>query len=127
MVKYLMDAGAWIEYLLGSPKGKEVRRLIQNSDVVITAHSTIGEVYGWCFKSGYSFATAVRAINNLSTIHNTSLNIWVEGSNHCKRLRDKRPKFGIIDGILLAIQNITGSVIVTSDTDFKGLPGVVVL
>lgn len=126
MVTYLLDTGAWIEFFRGTKKGAAVKRMIAEHDI-LTAESTIAEICTVALQHGENLPAMIAAIQQQATIHEVYLNLWIEAASAKMERRKTHVKFGLIDGILLAIQRTTGATIVTTDRDFSGLPDVVLL
>jgi len=126
MVTYLLDTGAWIEYFRGSKRGIAVRALLADG-AVITADSTLAELCTVAAQYGENFPLMLATIQRHGTLQEIYLNLWIEAAAAKMRRRKTHQKFGLIDGILLAVQQVTGATIVTTDTDFSGLPNVLLL
>lgn len=127
--KYILDASAWVEFFLGTEKGQEVKTILDDKTAgVFTAHSTVSEIFGWTLRKGKSFPRAISVIQRRSKIMELSLNDWVEAAERRHTLREEgRRKFDIMDALLLPMQQHLGATIVSKDTDFQGLPNVLIL
>jgi predicted nucleic acid-binding protein len=65
--RYVLDAYAWVEYLRGSPPGRRVRDVIENSSIY-TSSVTLAEVAAHVAKSKGDIDLAARAIQSISDI-----------------------------------------------------------
>ena len=121
MTSFVVDAWAWVEYLDGSPKGKQADRLMQAADVLWTSPVTIGEVVSKYRRSGREHREAVRAISALSKIGAPSLEDSVEAGAIHAELNARVPNFGLADSFVLQLARKTGSRVLTGDPDFKSV------
>lgn len=121
-MKYLLDTSAWIEFLHGTEKGRVVARLVDRTpNNLLTSDASFAEIYAWALREDRDPGDAISFIRNNSELIETYTNLWVEGAHYKCVQRKKRPQFGLVDGILLAVQKLTGATIVTCDPHFKGL------
>lgn len=128
MTTYIIDTGGWIEYFIGSEKGKKVEQILGRKDsIIITAESTIAEIFSWTKTRNLSFPQALEALTRMSQMQEIHLNLWIEAMSIRADQRKIKPKFGIMDALIVATSNIFHATIVTTDTDFSGLPNVLLL
>ncbi len=118
---YCIDAYAWVEYLIGSEKGKKVADIVENPDnMIFTSPVTLAEVVSVVKRESRDCNAAFSTILNLSKLFEISGEVAMEtGRLHAeikKRIRD----FGLADAfVLLAAKKLTARV-VTGDPHFKG-------
>ncbi len=127
-MKYLFDTSAWVSFLDGSPEGKRVEKILADErHTVIVADALFAEVFSVAFRKGLDVGEVITDIRQNSEVFEIYTNIWVEAAAIKERMRRKKPDFGLMDGLLLAVQRATGATIVTGDQHFKGLPKVMML
>ena len=125
---YLLDTYGWIEYFLGSQKGKNVRKLlIKQDNVFITVESSLAEINGWCLKNNQDFEKCFRAIRANSTVVLVNQNDWIDAGKERFNQRLSQPDFGLIDAILLIKQKAFNCKLITGDRHFEKLKHVIFL
>ncbi len=126
---YLLDASAWIEHFMGSEKGRIVKRLLDDKRAeIITADSTVAEIFEWAMRNGHDFVILLQIVKKRSRIQEICLNLWLEAAKRKQEAReDGRKGFGLMDALLLAVQDATGATLVTGDAHFTGLKNVKML
>lgn len=128
MTTYLLDTYAWVEYFLGSEKGKRVAQLLSaKGNVLLTPDCVAGEICAWALREEQPLGTLLHAIHRKSQPIEIYYNLWIEAATQRHRMRESRSDFGLIDALLLAIQQSTGATIVTGDLHFEGLKSVEML
>jgi len=127
-MKYLLDTHAWVELLEGSHRGEKVRKIIKNpKNTIIISDATFAEIYTWATRKGKNPGPAIAMIRNNSNSFNIYTNIWVEAAHEKELMRRTKKDFGQIDALLLAIQRVTGSKIVTGDPHFEGVKDAIII
>ncbi len=127
-MKYLFDTFAWISFLDGSPEGKRVEKILTNPrHTVIVADAIFAEVFSVALRKGMDAGEIIADIRQHSEVYEIYTNIWVEAAAIKEKMLRKKPDFGLMDALLLAVQQATGATIVTGDPHFKGLKKVVML
>jgi len=125
--KYLLDTSAWIEFFLGTKKGVVVQEILSAQNTIITTSSSLAEIYDWTLKENKDFAPAVELVRRKSKIIELTLNDWLIATHNRRIQRVEKPKIGIMDCLLLAVQEYSSATIVTKDNDFRGLPNTIML
>ena len=127
-MNYLFDTYAWIEMIKGTPKGIQASKLIEDEkNTIVAMDAVFGELFSWAMRNGHDPGEAFLMVQNNAHVFETYSNIWIEGAGYKETARKKHPAFGLVDGMLLAVQNVTGATIVTGDRHFKGMKKVIVL
>lgn len=125
--KYLFDSSAWIEFFLGTKKGLVVKDVLDSKSTIITPDSCVAEVFSWCLRENKDFGQALFIMRQASQFQEITTNTWIEATRIRADLRPTRPKIGIMDALVIALQKNFGPIIVTKDTDFRGLPKTLML
>ncbi len=87
----------------------------------------IAEIADKFERSNMQFGIMLEFIRRRSTILPVSVDVALSASKLKNELRKRRTKFGISDGIQLATAKQEGAMLVTSDSDFKGLENVLLI
>ncbi len=120
--KYVIDAYAWIEYILGSEKGVALKKIIAGEqNKIFTLESTFAEIKEWCLRENYDFEIIYPKIRQNTYEVPLFLDNWLAAADIKFEMRKTKKDFGLIDALLLAYQKRSGSVIVTGDPHFRGL------
>ena len=126
--KYVIDAYAWIEFLIGSKAGEKVKSVLEKeTNEVYTCAVTIAEVVGKIDREGKEFETAYNILLSNSQVVNTDEEISKEaGLLHCEMRKTKRD-FGLADAYVLAVARAANAKILTGDPHFKGVEEAVLI
>jgi len=124
-MKYLVDSFAWIEYFIGSAKGRVVRKIFNNpKSELFTVDCHIAEIKFWALQQKLNFAEHLNAIRTNSQIVETFLTDWLEAAEEKFDKRKKSANFGLLDAMLLVKQRKLNCRILTGDKHFKKLKNV---
>ncbi len=119
----LIDAWVWIEYFKGTKCGELIDvELAQQEN--LTPESALAEVYLYALKAGKTLERVFDMIYSHSKILPIKQQNWLDAAEFKIFLRKTRPKFGLMDALLLAKQRELGAKIVTGDPHFKGMKNV---
>ena len=121
----LLDSSAWVEYFKGSEKGLKVKELLQERTA--TSAISLAELAFWFEKEGQDFIPALKNIQKNNVIISVEEEILISSGKLCFRLRKIRNKIGIIDCIIYSTAVTHGLTLVSTDSDFQGLPSVEIL
>jgi predicted nucleic acid-binding protein len=126
--KYVIDAYAWIEYLLGSKAGEKVKSILEKeTNDIYTCAVTVAEVVSKTAREGTQFETAYDILLSNSQIVNIDEEISKEaGVLHCEMRKTKRD-FGLADAYLLAVARTVNAKILTGDPHFTGVKEAVLI
>ena len=122
----LLDTSAWVEYFKGTEKGLVVKQWLENEGMY-TCLITLAEISRWFQENNGDVSTAVEQIRQNSILLPLEEFILIESGKHYVALRKLRPKIGLIDVIIYVTARIHDLKLITSDSDFKGLPQVEML
>lgn len=121
----LLDIYAWIEYFLGSEKGKKVEEFLREE--CSTSIVSLAEMSEWCFKNNKNFKERLEIIKRFSKI--LALNeivVFAAGKinfEHKKIIRN----WGMVDSLVYATAKFYDIKILTGDKHFQNLENVIML
>jgi len=120
--KYVVDAWAWIEYLIGSEPGAKVNGvLVKESSEVYTCAITLAEVISKTAREGRD----VKAAYDLLLSNSQVMNVDEELSKHAgllhAEMRRAEKDFGLTDAYVLATAKKLKSKILTGDLHFRNV------
>ncbi len=119
---YILDSYAWVEYFIGTEKGRKVKVLFENpKNKFITVECCIAELRGWSIKNDIDFRGVLKIIEANSAIAPVSRDEWIDAAVIKSEMLKNVKDFGLIDAILISKQRRTNSKIITADLHFKGL------
>jgi predicted nucleic acid-binding protein len=120
--KYIIDAYAWIEYLIGSKTGEKVKSVLEaeNSEIY-TCAITVAEVVSKTARERENFEVAYDVLTSNSQVVCVDEEISKEAGVLHSEMRRTRKDFGLADAYVLAIARRTCSKIMTGDLHFKGV------
>lgn len=126
MNRFVIDAYAWIEYLNGSEKGKEVAEIVENdSNDIFTSTSTIAEVISKTMRENKDVQSALNHINNLSVVTSITHEIGILAGQIHFEAKKKNKEFGMLDAFVAATARKITAKILTGDEHFKNFKGAV--
>ena len=120
--KYIIDAYAWIEYLIGSKAGEKVKSVLEEeNNEIYTCAVTIAEVISKTAREGRDFEAAYDILLSNSQVVNVDEEVSKEaGVLHSEMRRNVRD-FGLADAYVLATARRINSKVLTGDFHFKGV------
>lgn len=129
MVKIVVDAYAWIEFFIGSDKGKKVKDILEQADEIYTPGTVMAEVARRYLREGADEKTVrarLEAITAASNITEIDCEVALEVAN-CymqlvKRASSRLRIPSLFDGIVLAFGRRFKAKILTGDEHFRNLP-----
>jgi predicted nucleic acid-binding protein len=126
--KYVVDAYAWIEYLIGSKVGEKVRSILEKeTNEIYTCAVTVAEVVSKTAREGGEFETAYDILLSNSQIVNIDEEMSKEaGVLHCEMRKTKRD-FGLADAYVLAVARTVNARILTGDPHFRSVKEAVLI
>ena len=128
MNKYVIDAYAWIEYLIGSEAGGKVKSILEDENNEVYACAiTVAEVVSKTARDGRDFETAYDILVSNSQVVNVDEEISKEAGVLHSEMRRIRRDFGLADAYVLAVARRTGSRVLTGDPHFRGVKEAVLL
>ncbi len=118
----IFDSFAWVEYFAGSERGGEVRKILDNSEVVYTPAVCLTEIKAKYLREGRDPRDRLEFIAARSAIlpidKEIALNAGEVKNNH---------KLHTIDALIYASALSKKCEVVTGDTHFKGLSNVILI
>ena len=122
--KFLIDSNGWIEYFMSGAKSKEFKKYFRGNSSILASSITFAEVASRFHSAGRAsdvlfYLAALRQKAEIVEISETI-------ADEAGRLRIKH-KLKLPDAIILASAVVSNAVLVTLDSDFKGIEGVVVV
>ena len=115
---YVIDSSAWVEYLDGTPRGTRVQRLIEE-EAIATSIIGIAEIAYKYERENQRTDAWLKFIESRSSILPVTVPIAREAAALKKKIRVRKQKFSLADGIHLATARLEGATLVTADTDFS--------
>ena len=119
-MKIVFDTYAWVEYFLGTAKGKKAENYLKDNDI-ITPILVIVELNYKADKEGWDFEQFLDFIKSKSTISFINWDIAKVCSKNYLERRKKQKDFSLIDAVILSTAKISNSKILTGDKHFIGL------
>ena len=114
----LLDTSAWIEFFIGSLKGKRVKEALDKDDCY-TSIVSLAEVTNWTLKEDRDAFSLVNTVKQLSNVIALDEDITVLAGKLNFERKKVNKKWGMLDSFILASGNIYGLKILTKDNDFK--------
>lgn len=124
---YILDTHAWVEYFIGSKKGKRVKDIMGSAKRLITVDCCIAELLIWSKKNDVNFDMIFEVVQANSELARVGLNDWIDGAKIRETMRKTRKRFCLIDAILVKKQKDFKAKVVSGDPHFKGLKKTVFL
>ncbi len=125
-IVYLMDTYAWIEYFIGSKRGEEVKKIIEDeNNLIITPECCLAEIKGWAIRENVDFEELYTIVRKISDIRCILTQDWLEAATIRSDIRKTEKGFGMIDALIIAQQKRMGCKVVSGDPHFKHLKDVI--
>lgn len=122
MSKYIVDAWAWVEYLIGSEHGERVNEiLVEDGSEAYTCAITLAEVISKVAREGRDTQAAYAMLSGNSQIVNLDEVLSLEAGLLHFEMRKTSKDFGLADAYVLATARKLKSKVLTGDPHFKGL------
>jgi len=126
--RYIIDAYAWIEYLVGSEPGIRVRTILEDErNDIFTCAVTVAEVVIKTIREGWNAETAYDILTGNSVIVDIDGEISRDAGVLHADMRKTRKDFGLSDAYVLATSRITKSKILTGDPHFEGIQNIILV
>jgi len=122
MNKYVIDAYAWIEYLVGSEAGDKVRTVLEEEDSeVYTCAVTLAEVISKTAREERDYESAYGVITGNSSMVDVDEELSKETGLLHAEMRKTGKDFGLADAYVLAVARRNNTKILTADMHFKDI------
>ena len=122
MTKYLLDTWAWIEFYIGSEKGREIYQKIENEECYtsIVSLAEMSDNYrSGNLKSDNKWSEIRKFVESKTEIINLTSSICSSAGEIKKKEREKFPDFGLMDAIILATAREHSLELITGDKHLK--------
>lgn len=123
-MKYLVETSVWIEYYFGADK--EIKRIIEE-EAIATDVISLAEISHVFEKENLDGESFIRFVKSKAVPCPLTMRSAFDAGKIKHQLRKERTKFGLADAMHLAIARERNAVLVTTDSDFAGLPDVLFL
>ena len=128
MSKIILDTSAWIEYFIGSEKGKKIREKIKDSEETLFISGMIAQELCVKFmKEGKQASEVIAMVSMLSKLIPFNYSLAEEGAEIYLVQRKNKSKCSIIDAHIVAAARLMGGKVITCDHDFSGLSEVIII
>jgi predicted nucleic acid-binding protein len=128
MPRYVIDAYAWIEYLIGSEAGSEFNTILENdSNEIYTCAVTVAEVISKVSREGRDVKVAYDVLVNNSQVINVDEELSKETGLLHAEMRKTEKDFGLADAYVLATARKLKSKVLTGDNHFRSVKEAVLL
>ena len=128
MSKYVIDAWAWVEYLIGSEFGARVNEILDaEGNEVYTCAITLAEVISKVAREGRDVKAAYTLLSGNSQFVNADEELSFETGVLHFEMRKTVKDFGLADAYVLATARKLKSKILTGDPHFKGIKEAVLI
>jgi predicted nucleic acid-binding protein len=116
------DSWAWVEYFRGSRAGKEVKDILEGTEVLFTPSVCLAELKAKYLAENHDPTDRLRFVKSRTSIIAVDATVAEAAADlkHQHRLH-------MVDAIVLACARSAGSDLLTGDEHFQGVPGVVML
>jgi predicted nucleic acid-binding protein len=120
--KYVVDAWAWVEYLIGSEFGIKLKEVLdEDGSEVYTCAVTLAEVISKVAREGRDVEAAYAMLLSNSQVIDVNEELSKHaGLLHCEMRRSLRD-FGLADSYVLATARKLKAKVLTGDMHFKGV------
>ncbi len=126
--KYIIDAYAWVEYLIGSDAGNVVKEIIERGEnEIYTCAVTVAEVISKTAREGRSPEIAYDILVSNSNIIDVDEELSKAAGILHAEMRKKRKDFGLADAYVLASARKLESKILTRDPHFEDVEEAVMI
>jgi predicted nucleic acid-binding protein len=119
---YVIDAWAWVEYLVGSEHGAKLNRILnEDNNEVYTCAVTLAEIISKVAREKRDVESAYNMVSSNSQIVNVNKELSMQaGLLHCE-MRKTQKDFGLADAYVLATARRLNAKVLTGDLHFKNI------
>lgn len=119
-MRYLIDAWAWVEYLIASDYGSKIKEFVENDENdIFTCVLNIAEVVSMTKRENKDSESAYEKICSLSHLYSIDEETSKEAGLVHAEMKKTIKDFGLIDAFVLAIARKLNAKIITGDEHFK--------
>jgi predicted nucleic acid-binding protein len=116
------DSSAWIEYFAGTPKGKNVKKYIDENANIFTPSICLMEIKNKYIREGHKYKDRIDYICDISSV----IDITKEVALNAAEIKNKYNLY-TVDAIIYSVSQINKSILLTGDHHFKNLKNVEML
>ena len=116
------DSSAWIEYFIGSKKGRIVKQILEGEEHIFTPSICIMEIKHKYLQEGQKFQDRIEFICN----HSSIVDIDQEIADAAADIKNKYKLYSV-DALIYATAQRQESTLLTGDSHFKDLEKVILL
>ena len=123
-MRYLIDSFAWMEYFIGTARGRRVKEIVEGvSEECLVSAINVAEIYSKSIKTdGIARAEERRRfITSRCAVVEVTERMAVEAAKIDVEMKEKVKGWGLADSIVLATARDSGARILTGDEHFEGL------
>lgn len=126
--KYVIDAYAWVEYLIGSEAGERARAVLEEGGGgVYTCAVTIAEVISKTAREGRNLETAFDILISNSNVIDVDEELSKETGVLHAEMRKTERDFGLADAYVLATARRVKAKVLTGDPHFRDVKEAVLI
>jgi len=118
-MKILLDSSALIEYYFGTPLGEEVRKHIENSEVVFVPGIILGETISKLIRMGHN-PSPIISVANQYAVPLDAPEYYIEAGKRHAEMRKKGLNVSLIDVLLLVLAEMNHTKLLTKDSVLVG-------
>ena len=119
------DTSAWVEYFIGSPKGLEIKKLIESERrEVSTPTIVLVELSCKAYKENINFDRQLDFIKQNSVILNLNEDVIIRVGKIYTEMKKMNKKASLADAVIATMAAINNASVVTCDSDFRGLDNI---
>ena len=124
----MVDAWAWVEYLVGSEQGAKLNKILDESgNEIYTCAITLAEVISKVARENRDVEAAYSMLSSNSQLVNIDKELSLEaGLLHCE-IRKTLKDFGLADAYVLATARKLNAKVLTGDLHFKNIKDAVMI
>jgi predicted nucleic acid-binding protein len=125
---YVIDAWAWVEYLVGSEHGAKLNKILDGNDnEVYTCAITLAEIISKVAREKRDIEAASSVVSSNSQIVNADKELSVQAGLLHSEMRKTLKDFGLSDAYVLAAARRLNAKVLTSDLHFKNIKDAVMI
>ena len=125
MNNVILDTSAWIEYLSGTNKGRKIKELIVDMNIISTG-MIVAELIAKHIREEQPLEMVSQALQEVNYVA-IDYDVGYLTAQIYTNQRKINPKFGLIDAHIIAISRISGAKIITCDNDFNGIKNATII
>ena len=128
MNRYVVDAWAWIEYLVGSEHGSKLNKILEDeSSEIYTCAVTLAQVISKIAREGRDVEIPYSLLMSNSQIMNADEELSKHAGLLHAEMKQEEKNFGLADAYVLATAKKLKSKVLTGDAHFKNIKDAVLI